>query len=88
MSTSTDPIHFLINSFLKALVIAMFGAKVFLCVAFLAAIAFQLSSASVDELKLEIVYKPEDCGRVSKKNDMLTMHYRGTLEDGTEFDSR
>lgn len=47
----------------------------------------QLSSA-VDELKIEVHHKPEECLRVSKKNDMLTMHYRGTLEDGTEFDSR
>jgi hypothetical protein len=40
------------------------------------------------ELKVEVLSKPEECDRQTTKGDMLTMHYRGTLEDGTEFDSR
>jgi FKBP-type peptidyl-prolyl cis-trans isomerase len=40
------------------------------------------------ELKVEVLSKPEECDRQTAKGDMLTMHYRGTLEDGTEFDSR
>jgi len=39
------------------------------------------------ELKIEVLSKPEECDRKTTKGDMLTMHYRGTLEDGSEFDS-
>jgi len=30
---------------------------------------------------------PEACEAKAKRSDMLTMHYKGTLLDGTEFDS-
>lgn len=40
------------------------------------------------ELEISTISKPDDCDKVSKRGDMLTMHYRGTLDDGTEFDSR
>ncbi|CAG0884140.1 unnamed protein product [Darwinula stevensoni] len=39
------------------------------------------------ELKIEVVFKPEECERKTVEKDMLTMHYTGTLEDGKEFDS-
>jgi len=38
------------------------------------------------ELKIETV-KKGDCSRVAKNGDSLNMHYSGTLEDGSEFDS-
>ncbi|KAI1285738.1 Peptidyl-prolyl cis-trans isomerase FKBP14 [Halotydeus destructor] len=41
----------------------------------------------VDELKIETVFKPDTCDRQTKKGDQLSMHYTGTLLDGTEFDS-
>ncbi|ESP00762.1 hypothetical protein LOTGIDRAFT_238515 [Lottia gigantea] len=40
-----------------------------------------------DELKIEVVEKPENCERKSKKLDNLQMQYTGTLEDGKKFDS-
>lgn len=41
-----------------------------------------------NELKIEVTHKPENCERLTKKHDMLSMHYRGMLEsDGSEFDS-
>lgn len=43
--------------------------------------------ANADELKVESVFKPEECEKLSKNGDMLSMDYTGTLEDGTKFDS-
>lgn len=42
-----------------------------------------------EEKKLQIGIKkrPENCEVKSKSGDMLFMHYTGTLEDGTKFDS-
>lgn len=42
----------------------------------------------VTELQVETLHKPDDCRREARRGDMLSMHYRGTLTDGTEFDSR
>lgn len=44
--------------------------------------------ASPEELVIETVSKPDKCDRKSARGDMLTMHYRGTLSDGSEFDAR
>ncbi|KOB78227.1 Fkbp13 [Operophtera brumata] len=42
----------------------------------------------VTELKVEVESVPEGCTTKTKINDMLTMHYTGTLDDGHKFDSR
>ncbi|XP_018566457.1 FK506-binding protein 2 isoform X2 [Anoplophora glabripennis] len=48
---------------------------------------FAVVAQCKEELKTDVVYKPEGCENKSKNGDMLTMHYTGTLQDGTKFDS-
>jgi len=46
------------------------------------------SCLAEEELKIEVLHKPEDCTEKSKKGQTLSMHYKGTFEDGKQFDSR
>lgn len=39
------------------------------------------------QLQIGIKKRVENCSRTSKKGDLLSMHYVGKLEDGSEFDS-
>lgn len=38
-------------------------------------------------LKVEYLSKPDPCTKTARNGNVLTMHYTGTLEDGTKFDS-
>ena len=58
---------------------------------FVLALAF-LAAATLAErlesgLEIEYVHVPESCDVKAKRSDMLSMHYKGTLLDGTQFDS-
>ncbi|KAK2606379.1 Peptidyl-prolyl cis-trans isomerase fpr2 [Conoideocrella luteorostrata] len=42
--------------------------------------------AAADELKIGIAHKVE-CDRTTQKGDVISMHYKGTLDSGKKFDS-
>lgn len=44
-------------------------------------------SDPVKKLQIGVKKRVENCPIKSKRGDLLHMHYTGTLEDGTEFDS-
>jgi len=54
------------------------------------ALSLMLSACSCKEAGLEIheTFKPEPCPRKAKITDVVTLHYRGQLENGEVFDSR
>ena len=54
----------------------------------LATVSCALADEEITELKVEVLHKPEECSRPAARADMLTMHYKGTLLSGAEFDSR
>jgi len=42
---------------------------------------------ALPELKIEVLHKPDECTEKSVKGNLLSMHYKGTFEDGKQFDS-
>ncbi|XP_013186102.1 peptidyl-prolyl cis-trans isomerase FKBP2 [Amyelois transitella] len=46
-----------------------------------------LGNNASKKLQIGVKKRPAECPIKSRKGDLLHMHYTGTLEDGTEFDS-
>lgn len=59
----------------------LFGAVICIVVVFAA------DEKSEPKLQIGVRKRVENCERKSRRGDLLHMHYTGTLEDGTEFDS-
>lgn len=60
----------------------------FLCLSAIILASFCAADGKSEaKLKIGVKKRVENCTIKSKKNDLLHMHYTGTLEDGTEFDS-
>jgi len=61
--------------------------KVFLCLLLAGLAPASEVKETESGLKVEYLTKPDDCDRVARNGDMLSMHYVGTLESGEKFDS-
>lgn len=44
--------------------------------------------SELPDLQVEVTNPVETCDRKTQKHDLVTMHYVGYLENGTQFDSR
>ncbi|XP_052891590.1 peptidyl-prolyl cis-trans isomerase FKBP2 [Anopheles moucheti] len=53
----------------------------------LVGLALAQSVSADGKLKIGVKKRVENCTVRTKKGDLVHMHYTGTLEDGTEFDS-
>lgn len=62
---------------------------ILLLLSFLSTI-FGSNSEKPSQAHLEVhnTFKPETCHKKSKPTDLITLHYKGTLQDGKMFDSR
>ena len=60
--------------------LSMLLVSVLVCVAY--------CDEALEDVKIEDIHEVTDCETKSAPGQMLSMHYTGTLTDGTKFDSR
>lgn len=46
------------------------------------------SESHQPQLEVHNLFKPETCERKARATDVITVHYKGTLDNGKVFDSR
>lgn len=47
---------------------------------------FTAQGQKAEEVKIEVLHRPENCSKTSKKGDLLNAHYDGFLaKDGSKF---
>merc|ERR1712228_342494 len=59
----------------------------YLLLAITASLVVAAEKSKVTKLQIGVKKRVENCEMKSRKGDTLHMHYTGTLQDGTEFDS-
>merc|ERR1712051_842528 len=86
MGTTKSPFFQKTNKKLvKSQLVVMKSALILL--ASMATLALAEPEARPSGLKVEYISVPETCEQKAMNGAMLSMHYTGTLEDGTKFDS-
>merc|ERR1712051_409447 len=86
MGTTKSPFFQKTNKKLvKSQLVVMKSALILL--ASMATLALAEPEARPSGLKVEYISVPETCEQKALNGQQLTMHYTGTLEDGTKFDS-
>lgn len=46
----------------------------------------QTKEENTEEVKIEVLHRPENCSKTSRKGDLLNAHYDGYLaKDGSKF---
>uniref|UniRef100_T1JGT7 peptidylprolyl isomerase n=1 Tax=Strigamia maritima TaxID=126957 RepID=T1JGT7_STRMM len=61
--------------------------QLLLCLTLVACFALSECEEKARKLQIGVKKRVDDCKMRSRKGDLLSMHYQGKLEDGTEFDS-
>ncbi|XP_051877676.1 peptidyl-prolyl cis-trans isomerase FKBP7 [Pristis pectinata] len=56
-----------------------------LCLLACSAVSNHVGAFKEEEVKIEVLYRPEHCQRKSKRGDALNAHYDGYLSDGSQI---